>query len=179
MKKNTPYDFDTYTIDLTKVDEIKTQFDFVLSDAFFLAFDQSEIKGGDVSVALSVKKASSTYEFFFDIKGFVNVSCDRCLTDIHYPIKAEKDLFVKIGDTTEEVDDDLIIVSEEEKRLNVAWLMYEFIFLSLAIKKVHNEGECDPSMISLLAEHNAELKDDKGKESDPRWNELKKILDNN
>ena len=179
MKKNTPYSFDAYTIDLTQIEERESQFDFVLDDAFFSALDQSEIKGGDVSVKLSVKKVSSTYEFYFDINGAVNVSCDRCLADIHYPIEAKKELFVKIGDKSEEIDDNLIIVSEEDKTLKINWLMYEFIFLSLAIKKVHNEGECDPSMISLLAKHDAGQKEDEEKGSDPRWNELKKILDNN
>ena len=179
MRKNVPYDFEVYTIDLTKVDERELEFDFVLNDAFFSALDQTEIMGGDVSVKLSIRKVSSTYEFIFNVKGWVDVTCDRCLTEMHYPVETEKELFVKLGDKTEEVDENLILVSEEEKKLKVDWLMYEFIVLSLAVKRVHDEGECDPDMIALLAEHNAELNEEKKQEPDPRWDELKKILDNN
>ena len=95
------------------------------------------------------------------------------------PVEAYNELFVKLGEKTEEVDDDLIFVSGEERKLNVAWLMYEYISLSLPIMRSHEEGECDEQMLILLDQHNAENVADDEEQLDPRWNELRKILDNN
>ena len=71
--------------------------------------------------------------------------------------------------------------------------MYEFIALSIPMKHVHAPGKCNKAMMGTLnkylrvsADENAEemeveeeTADDKEQVIDPRWNELKKIIDNN
>ena len=74
--------------------------------------------------------------------------------------------------------------------------MYEFIALTVPMKHVHGPGKCNKSMTSKLSKHlrttvdepaedgfegNDEEAEAEGGEQaiDPRWNELKKILDNN
>ncbi len=181
MEKKIVYELEAYTIDLAKIDEGESiVFNFMLDDTFFSALEQTEIESGSVKAQLNVSKKSSTYEFVFDFNGFVQVPCDRCLAEVKYPVEAYNELFVKLGEKTEEVDDDLIFVSGEERKLNVAWLMYEYISLSLPIMRSHEEGECDEQMLILLDQHNAEnVADDDEQQLDPRWNELRKILDNN
>ncbi len=169
---------DAYIVDLTKVEQDELHFEYTLDDAFFSTLDQTEIIEGNVDVSLLVKRVSSTYEFIFNLKGFVSVACDRCLAEMKYPVETEKELLIKLGEKTEELDDDLMMVSDEERKLDIAWLLYEFILLSLPIMRVHEEGECDPAMLSYLEAHDASLIEEE-EESDPRWNDLKKILDNN
>ena len=107
-------------------------------------------------------------------------------------------LKVKLGAAFSD-EDDMVIVPEEDGYINVAWFMYEFIALSLPMKHVHAPGKCNKSMMGALNKHlrtsadedeemtelgldDEEALDDEAfeaREIDPRWNELKKILDNN
>ena len=107
------------------------------------------------------------------------------------PIETEDRLKVKLGSEYSEVDD-MVIVPEEEGYINVAWFIYEFIALSIPMKHVHAPGKCNKDMVNKLSKHlrvsgDEEEDDDdflveptdEPQEIDPRWNELKKILDNN
>ena len=105
---------------------------------------------------------------------------------------------VKFGQTYAEEGDNLIIIPEEEGEINVAWFIYEFVVLTIPMKHVHAPGKCNKAMTSKLNKHlRTNSNDEDGHEStyepeadvvveedaeeqiDPRWNELKKILDNN
>ena len=103
---------------------------------------------------------------------------------------------VKFGHEYAEEGDNLIVIPEEEGEINVAWFMYEFIALSIPMKHVHAPGKCNKTMTSKLSKHLRTNADEDGDETfeaagddivveeaeeqtDPRWNELKKILDNN
>ena len=71
--------------------------------------------------------------------------------------------------------------------MNVAWPIYEMVVLEIPLTHVHNEGQCNEEMLgalnNLLVHTQDEVQDDNAesdeKAIDPRWNELKKILDNN
>ena len=112
------------------------------------------------------------------------------------PVVTDDTLKVKLGETFSD-EEDMVIVPEEDGYINVAWFMYEFIALSLPMKHVHAPGKCNKSMMGALNKHlrtsadeeetddfgldDEELEDElsEAHEIDPRWNELKKILDNN
>ena len=149
-----------------------------------------EVRKGNACVNLDIKKTSHAFELDFRITGRVCVPCDRCLDDVEVAVDATEKLTVKMGHEYAEEDNNLIVIPEEEGEINVAWFMYEFIALAIPMKHVHAEGECNEDMMHKLNEHlctdaddNIELGEDDGvvseKPIDPRWNELKKILDNN
>ena len=95
-----------------------------------------------------------------------------------------------------EEGDNLIVIPEEEGEINVAWFMYEFIALSIPMKHVHAPGKCNKAVTSKLNKHlktNANedsddtfdtggddivIEEEVEQQIDPRWIELKKILDN-
>ena len=132
----------------------------------------------------------------FHIEGFVVVPCDRCLDDMELPVETDDTLKVKLGLEFSD-EDDMVIVPEEDGYINVAWFMYEFIALSIPMKHVHAPGKCNKGMMGALNKHlrtsadeedemddflnEEEMTDEpsEAREIDPRWNELKKILDNN
>jgi len=59
--------------------------------------------------------------------------------------------------------------------LSVAWYIYEFAALGIPMRHVHPDGEC-----SQMFETDSQAQDEEDeKPIDPRWSELKKILDNN
>ena len=167
------------------------EYQYQLDNEFFLDLDAPEVQKGQVNVTLKVRKTSGVYQLDFQTEGKVVVICDRCLDEMEQPIETEDRLKVKLGSEYSEVDD-MVIVPEEEGYINVAWFIYEFIALSIPMKHVHAPGKCNKDMVSKLSKHLRVSGDDEDDDDfleedssnepqtiDPRWNELKKILDNN
>ena len=165
------------------------EYKYQLDNQFFLELDAPEIQKGKLDVFLQVKKTAGVYQLEFQIEGKVIVTCDRCLDEMEQPIESVDTLKVKLGNEFSEVDD-VVVVPEEDGYINVAWFIYEFIALNIPMKHVHEYGKCNKDMVKKLNKHlrsdedddnddDDEQDDDTPQEIDPRWNELKKILDNN
>ena len=172
------------------------KYEFLLDNLFFAHIDGPEVQKGKVNVELTVKKTSRAFELSFQTEGMVSVPCDRCLDEMEQPVTSSDKLMVKFGHEYAEEGDNLIVIPEEEGEINVAWFMYEFIALAIPMKHVHAPGKCNKAVTSKLNKHLRTSGDDDAEESfgagedivvedeaeeqiDPRWNELKKILDNN
>ena len=164
---------------------------YQLDNQFFLDLDAPDVQKGQVNVVLKVRKTSGIYQLDFHTEGKVIVICDRCLDEMEQPIETDDRLKVKLGADFAEIDD-MVVVPEEDGYINVAWFIYEFIALSIPMKHVHAPGKCNKDMVNKLSKHlrvSADDEedefdsivdtDDRPQEIDPRWNELKKILDNN
>lgn len=190
--------FDQYRIDLKGMQVDSQTFDFLLDNIFFANIDGQEVQKGKVRVTLRVKKTSHAFELNFHTEGVVYVPCDRCLDDMELPVSADDKLLVKFGREYGEEGDNLIVVPEEDGDINVAWFIYEFISLSVPMKHVHGPGKCNKAMSGKLSKHLRTTPDEEKEDDfdssidiemeadeehdapiDPRWNELKKILDNN
>ena len=165
-------------------------YEYQIDNQFFTDLDAPEVQKGLVNVSLEVRKTSGIYELCFHTEGKVLVTCDRCLDEMEQLIETVDKLKVKLGDDFSEIND-IVIVPEEDGYINVAWFIYEFIALSIPMKHVHAPGKCNKDMVSKLSKHLRVSGDDEEefegmedivdepREIDPRWNELRKILDNN
>ncbi|ERI88788.1 hypothetical protein HMPREF1981_00305 [Bacteroides pyogenes F0041] len=189
--------FDIYKIDLRGMQADSMKYEFVLDNLYFAHIDGPEVQKGKVNVVLTVKRTARAFELHFQTEGVVSVSCDRCLDDMDISIASSDKLLVKFGQEYAEEGDNLIVIPESEGGINVAWFMYEFIALALPMKHVHAPGKCNKAVTSKLSKHLKTDGDDHGSDDetfdveddiaieetgdsiDPRWNELKKILDNN
>ena len=173
------------------------KYEFVLDNLYFAHIDGPEVQKGKVNVTLTVKRTSRAFELSFQTEGMVSVPCDRCLDDMELPISSSDKLMVKFGHEYAEEGDNLIVIPEEEGEINVAWFMYEFVALSIPMKHVHAPGKCNKAMSSKLKKHTArstedgdeEYEDDSVEEdiaidddvpvaTDPRWDGLKGLLEN-
>lgn len=188
--------FSAYNVLLRNLSEGTHKLEYILDDKYFalIGDDESDIKKGKVEVEAVVKRISSTFEFNFTIKGQVTVPCDRCLDEITLDVDTTNKLIVKFGLTYSEESDEIVIIPEEEGEINIAWFLYEFIALSLPLKKVHAPGKCNKMMSSKLNKHRSVSTDDESEDSDdfedtgdieienepitdPRWDALKNIED--
>lgn len=184
--------FSLYNISLKNLSQGAHTYTYELDRKFFEAIDGDEVRKGKVQVELIVKKTSSTFEFSFELKGLVQVPCNRCLDDMNQEIDSKNRLIVKLGKEYSEESDEVIIIPEDEGEINIAWFLYEFIALNIPIKHVHAPGSCNRIMSSKLRKHkavnrdDAEEDDDTGEEddldlgdddnaetTDPRWDALK------
>ena len=167
------------------------EYEYQLDNQFFIDLDAPEVQKGQVNVVLKVRKTSGIYQLDFHTEGMVIVFCDRCLDEMEQPIDTDDRLRVKLGLEFSE-EDDMVVIPEEDGYINVAWFIYEFIALSIPMKHVHAPGKCNKEMVGKLSKHLRikgddeedlddveEFASDEPQAIDPRWNELKKILDNN
>lgn len=184
--------FSLYNIPLRGLSEGKHEFEYNLDNKFFSLIDDgtADVKRGAIKIIVYLKKTSTTFELNFDIKGAVNVPCDRCLDDISIEVDTKNKLIVKFGKEYSEESDEIVIIPEDDGAINIAWFLYEFIVLSLPAKKVHPAGTCNKTMSSKLNKHkvkNSNEEDDEDIDdeddstendssfSDPRWDSLKDI----
>ena len=187
--------FDKYKIDLKGMQADSAKYEFVLDNLYFAHIDGPEVQKGKVNVTLTVKRTSRAFELSFQTEGMVSVPCDRCLDEMELPILTSDKLKVKLGSSFAE-EGDIVVVPEEDGYINIAWFLYEFIALNIPMKHVHAPGKCNKGMVGKLSKHlrtsgddddddiavelpEEEIGNEEPQEIDPRWNELKKILDNN
>lgn len=169
-------DLEPFKIDLKALTDQVATYEFELDDAYFEAIEAPDVRKGNLSVALSVRRMAGGFELSFHIRGFVIVTCDLCLDEMEQPVDAENTLLVKFGEEYSD-DDDLIVVPEREGVLDISWFIYEFIDLSVPIKHVHAPGKCNAAMMRKLQELSATRSSSEDGEGpvNPRWAGLEKL----
>jgi uncharacterized protein len=169
-----------YTIPLSGLKEGHHTLDFEIDNEFFELFEESEVKEGSLVAVVEMDKRSSHLDLTIKISGSVMINCDRCLEIFAQPIESENRILVKFGKSIEDSDPDILSIAADEHELELQQQIYEFIILALPIKRVHpvdknGKSTCDPVMIKKLEE----LLIEEEKEIDPRWDELKKLMNDN
>ena len=178
--------FSQYKIALRNFSNEPQKYDFLLDNEFFKQMDgAADIQKGAVNVSLIVKKTAAAFEFSFDLQGTVFVPCDRCLDEMPIEINSQNRLFVKLGKEFSEESDEIVIIPEDEGEINVVWFIYEFVALSVPMKRIHPPGKCNKIMTSKLnkyktdkqqpEEDDSDAEEDISGDVDPRWDALKDL----
>ena len=166
-----------YIIEFAGLSAGEHLYEFSVEDKFFENLDYSEIKQGNILVKVNLLKQSTMLVLHFDISGTVKVICDRCADDFDLPIHGNNKLIVKVGGTYEESeDDDIIYVADNEHKIDLTQYLYEYIILSIPIRRVHlEEGNCNESTLDKISDLSEGESPDEEEKSDPRWDSLKNI----
>lgn len=189
--------FELYNIVLKEIIDETRIYEFDLDNVFFKKIDSPEVQIGNVKAKVSVHKKVNTYELSFVLDGAITIPCDRCLDNMEQTIHYKEKLLVKFGEKFSE-EDEIVIVPESDGAINIAWFLYEFIVLNIPMKHVHPTGECNKTMVGKLKKHIARQKNDDDdddtsalefhddddfttdeKQTDPRWDGLQNITENN
>jgi uncharacterized protein len=168
------------TIPLSGLKEGHHTIDFEIDKEFFEQFEESEVKEGSLIAIIEMDKRSSHLDLLIKVSGSVRVSCDRCLEIFSQPVSSENRVLVKFGKSVGDIDPDILSLPIDELELDLKQQIYEIIILALPIKRVHpvdkkGKSTCDPVMLKKLEE----LIVEEEKENDPRWDELKKLMNDN
>lgn len=182
-----------YDIDIFKLEDGEHFYELEINDAFFALFDYGLIEKGQARVELSLKKSATMLTLDFVAKGQVELICDRSLEPFEQPIELQERLIVKYGEEEGDLDDDLLIITQNTQKINVAQFIYEIIGISLPMKKIHpdyleedDEDEFDDDLSegkyvysSLSGDQDTEEEENsEEKEIDPRWAILKNLKNN-
>lgn len=131
--------------------------DFDVDDSFFTFFEESEISRGSVQVSVQMIKSERQLQFDIHLEGWVEVLCDRCLDSFEQELESDFRLYGKFGDGNSEEELDVVWIPRSDHEVDLSGYIYEYIILSLPIKRIHPEDEdgnsgCDPDMLDKLSE---------------------------
>lgn len=134
-------------------------YEFQIDSQFFKEFEESPIQIADVNVELGFDKSPDMFVMDFNIRGKIKTECDRCLSVIDLPIESSNQLLIKLSQEEQSDDADIIFMDPEISNLNVAEYIYDFIVLSIPLKKVYdcmseNPPPCNFQMLEYLNKSN-------------------------
>ena len=175
------------------------QFEYRIENDFFDLFNYEEFNSCDVHVKAMLLKKDTFMELSLSHQGTVNVPCDVTNEDFDLPITGALNLVVKFGDEFNDDNEDLLILPHGEFQFNIMQFVYEMIALSVPYKRIHpdiaTQDETDDDELDFLNDDDWDIIDDgdlidyepttdeetdeqssNNNETDPRWDELKKLL---
>ncbi len=183
--------FTEFKLQLKSMPEGTHEYAYHLDKAFFANMENADIHDADVDVTLVVVHKGDMYDLSFTFKGSLTLLCDRCLDDLLFPVDTSYHISVKYGDEYRDESDDLLIIPESDPALNVAFIIYDTVALTIPMKHVHPLGKCNRAMSAVLRKHRAHRPGDEDTEledslidemeaaedvdeaaTDPRWNAL-------
>ncbi len=148
---------------------------FKVDADFFQHFEESYLHDGNLEVKVDLDKRPNMMVLDVDFSGTVKTLCDLCGEEGDLPIEGTEQLLVKFTENPGE-EEQVIYLMPGETELNLALHFYEFIALSVPIRKVpcaDDEGEptCNSEALNFIGE-NTEQEEDT---INPIWEELQKI----
>lgn len=152
-------------------------YDFEVDDTFFEELEYSLIKKGSISVSIDLEKKETMLILNFTLAGTVELECNLCTDPMNQQIDASYPLIYKFG--LEDLEDDsIIVIHPDSYQIDVQHPIYEFLTISLPIRTVHAEGECNQEMLETMNKYLASTnkeEDNNDDEIDPRWSALKNL----
>ena len=132
-------------------------FDWIIDGSFFTMYEMSEISDANIEVKVTLVKHTRFLELHFNLEGWAEVSCDRCLDPLRLGITSDAQMIVKFDEHAGEddsEDNDLVILPYDEDHLNIAQYLYEYAHLSLPMRRVHSDDAgCNPEMMCKLEQY--------------------------
>jgi uncharacterized metal-binding protein YceD (DUF177 family) len=169
-----------YIIQFSGLKEGTHEYSYSVDDHFFSIIENSMYENGNIKVILSLNKTMNMLIFNFNISGTVSSICDKCLETLDVPLSCDEKIYIKFGEEYDEPAEDIIILPFGEHEIDISKIIYDVIVTSLPIRHIHsNDKKCNPEMIKKLKEYSVHEHSgyEHEDETDPRWNELKKIID--
>lgn len=165
-------------IPFSGMNEGKYNFTMELDNTFFESLEFSTIKKGEVKVQVEMDRRQLMLTLDIAIDGHVEMECDRCGNMYRQLIETDRTMVVNLNADHFEDVDDLINLPASYNELDLTQYVYEYISLAVPAKLICPEVPgCDPEVIGKLEK----LKpgDNENTSSDPRWDALKNLKDNN
>lgn len=172
----------SYSVNIVGLTNKVHHFEFEMGNDFFEKFGTELLTEGNLKAGVTLDKRETLIDASFVINGTVKLICDRSLDTFYHPIRAEKKLVFKYGETDEELSDEIVVIRRDTDSLELGHYMFEFIALEVPMKKLHprfqdEEAEDDDSDGKIIYTSKPSPDDDRtdGEDIDPRWDVLKKL----
>lgn len=170
-----------FTVNIVGLKNTVHHFNFDVANDFFSHYGTGLLTEGTLKADVTLDKRETFIEATFAVRGTVALACDRSLDPFDYPIKADKKLVFKYGDTDEELSDEIVVIRRDSESLELGQYIFEFIALEVPIKKLHprfrdeDDEEDREGKIVYTSRSSDAVNPDEGEAIDPRWEKLKKL----
>lgn len=166
-----------FTIQFSGLKLGKHKFELHVDDTFFEKLEYSQVRTGEIEVELELDKRSNMLVLDFKLNGWVGAECDRCMIDYKQKLNGEHRIYVNFGEEYDEPDESLLVIPRDSYELDVSQLIYEFIGVSIPLRKVPCEENddlsiCDKKALEVLAASTADENN-----NNPLWVKLNEIKD--
>lgn len=144
--------------------------------------DEIDLAGLDlcapVAVTLTIDKGASEIKIDGQLETTARFECDRCLANFSFPIKGTFGLIASYSTADSEInDDDIVPLTATTNEIDLTGYVHDMLLLGVPMKLVCREdcrGLC-PSCGVNLNETECRCAETA---PDPRWEPLKKIVNN-
>ncbi len=161
-----------FRIQINGISEGENHYGFDIDRELFDRFPEEEIQEAKASAKVVLNKRPNVTELEISIKGFVSLTCDRCLAVFNYNFDLVETAILKQATKNQDNEINIIIFEPEKGEIELDQYFYDMIMTALPIQRVHeNTEECDQDMINRIEENKK-----KGGDIDPRWNDLKDLI---
>jgi uncharacterized metal-binding protein YceD (DUF177 family) len=167
------------------------EYNYDIGDRFFetlpatgQTLQQQDFRNCKARVKLLLDRNNGFMLLKFEIGGTLEVTCDRCNSNLPLELWDEFSVTVKMVDEPalmngQEDDPDTYYIGRGESHINVTSWIYEFINLSIPMQKTCSfekmDGpHCNPSALDVLKKLEPE---DNDKKDNPIWKGLEKFKD--
>lgn len=157
------------------------EYSFDINAAFLEGIEGATLSQANVEASMQLIKSENIYELKFHLKGDVQCECDVCLEDFPMPIDADYKLLMKLSETENYDDDEIIYITPKLIEYDLSQYLYESLFLSIPSRKVcemSGTKECNKDVIAKLEELNHYEADADDEGDNPTWDKLKDIFNN-
>ena len=157
----------------------KHEFVYEIDNAFFESFEYQEFNGASIHITAILEKMSNMMELEIKADGTVNVDCDLTGEPFDQPIASDLHLVIKFGEEYNDEDDEILIIPHGEYQINIAQYIYEMLVLAVPQKRIHpgvEDGTLKSDILDKLEELQPKEKKESSDKTDPRWDDLKKLL---
>ncbi|HLS11211.1 MAG TPA: DUF177 domain-containing protein [Flavobacteriaceae bacterium] len=159
------------------------QFTYDIDKTFFTYFDYEEFWDSLLKLDVELTVNSTSLEFALHIVGQVGVHCFVTNEAYMQPVEDTYRLAVRFGDTYNDDLEDILVIPHGSLEVDIKQYVYETIILSVPARLVHPgvedgslKSEVKDILDELRVDEPTEGTDDSEEETDPRWDELKKLL---
>lgn len=148
-------DLKQYIVSLPALGEGRHELEMKADKAFFASRGDTEVTDADVDVYVDIEVRHGVYKIGITCQGWIEIPCDRCLDPMRLDVDEDYDVIVRYGEDYDETDD-TIIIPETEVKFDLAPLVADTILLSIPLRHIHPEGECNAEMRDYMNRHSAE-----------------------
>lgn len=148
-----------YKVNLGNLAEGHYEKDLDIDTTFFRNMENESVIDADVKVHLDLEFRNGIYDCSFTLKGMMHIPCDRCLDPMEHPVDTTYHIAVKYGPEYDDSSDDVLVIPDTDMSLNVAYMLYDTLVLTIPMRHVHPAGKCNKAMSEVLSRHSTEAED--------------------
>lgn len=175
-----------FEIEIFKLSNKKHAYEFEIDSKFFDMFEGNFINKGNLKTYLELEKTPTMLLADFKIEGSLELTCDRSLDSFDHEVNIISNLIFKYGEEYEEISDEIVIIPADTQKLDISQYIYEFIGLSIPMKKLHPrfcdediDSDVGSMVFSTEKDESKVSKPEETEESNDIWAKLKNLKNKN